>query len=80
MLVTRHYATVGNRRVHYRRAGQGPAIVLLHASPVSSEVFEEVHFPILAKEFTVIAIDTPGQGLSDRLDLGRHAHQVRAVG
>ena len=74
MLVTRHYATVGNRRVHYRRAGQGPAIVLLHASPVSSEVFEEVHFPILAKEFTVIAIDTPGQGLSDRLDLGRQEH------
>lgn len=71
MIITRHYATVGDRRVHYRRAGQGPAIVLLHASPVSSEVFEEVHFPILAKEFTVIAIDTPGQGFSDRLDLGR---------
>ena len=71
MMITRHYATVGSRRVHYRRAGQGPAIVLLHASPVSSEVFEAVHFPILAKEFTVIAIDTPGQGLSDKLDLGR---------
>jgi len=71
MMITRHYLTVGNRRVHYRRAGQGPAIVLLHASPVSSEVFEEVHFPILAKEFTVIAIDTPGQGFSDRLELGR---------
>jgi pimeloyl-ACP methyl ester carboxylesterase len=71
MMITRHYLTVGNRRVHYRRAGQGPAIVLLHASPVSSEVFEEVHFPVLAKEFTVIAIDTPGQGFSDRLELGR---------
>lgn len=71
MMITRHYLTVGNRRVHYRRAGQGPTIVLLHASPVSSEVFEEVHFPILAKEFTVIAVDTPGQGFSDRLQLGR---------
>ena len=71
MMITRHYVTVGNRRVHYRRAGKGPALVLLHASPVSSEVFEAVHFPIFAKEFTVIAIDTPGQGFSDRLDLGR---------
>jgi len=71
MKITRHYVTVGDRRVHYRRAGKGPALVLLHASPVSSEVFEEVHFPIFAKELTVLAFDTPGQGLSDRLDLGR---------
>lgn len=71
MMVTRHYVTVGKRRVHYRRAGKGPALVLLHASPVSSEVFEAVHFPIFAKDFTVIAIDTPGQGFSDSLDLGR---------
>ena len=70
-MITRHYVTIGNRRVHYRRAGQGPALVLLHASPVSSEVFEEVHFPVFSKEFTVIAIDTPGQGFSDPLNLGR---------
>ncbi len=71
MMITRHYVTVGDRRVHYRRAGNGPALVLLHASPVSSEVFEAVHFPVFAKEFTVLAFDTPGQGMSDRLELGR---------
>jgi pimeloyl-ACP methyl ester carboxylesterase len=65
--ITRHFVTVGNRRVHYRRAGEGPPIVLLHASPVSSEVYE-LQIGIYAKHFTAIALDTPGYGLSDPLD------------
>ena len=28
--ITRHFVTVGGRRVHYTRAGSGPAIVLVH--------------------------------------------------
>ena len=69
--IKKHYLTVNNRRVHYRRSGNGPPLIALHASPVSSEVFESVHFPIWQKHFTVIAIDTPGQGLSDPLEIGR---------
>ncbi len=65
--ITRHFVTVGNRRVHYRRAGEGPPIVLLHASPVSSEVYE-LQIGLYAKHFTAIALDTPGYGLSDPLD------------
>lgn len=68
--IARHFVTVGARRVHYRRAGKGPVIVLLHASPVSGEVYEP-HLRIWSKHFTAIAIDTPGNGLSDPLELGR---------
>ncbi len=68
--LTMHYVSVGTRRVHYRRSGTGPALVLLHASPVSSAVFEP-HMRLWSQEFSTIAIDTPGNGLSDPLELGR---------
>jgi hypothetical protein len=34
--VSRHFATLGETQVHYRRAGLGPAVLLLHQSPSSS--------------------------------------------
>lgn len=66
--VTRHYATVGpigaQRQIHYRRAGSGPPVVLLHQSPLSSlEMMPLLHQ--LAPTHTVIAPDTPGFGFSD---------------
>lgn len=69
-MITRHFITLdsrwGARQVHYRRAGTGPALLLLHQSPQSSREFE----PLMrdwASDFTVIAPDTPGYGLSDPL-------------
>ena len=42
--VRRHFVTVnGDRQVHYRRAGKGPAVVLLHQSPTSSRE----HVPLI---------------------------------
>ena len=38
---SKHFVTVGNRRVHYLRAGSGPAVVLLHASPCSAKVLRQ---------------------------------------
>jgi pimeloyl-ACP methyl ester carboxylesterase len=68
--VSRHYVTVdgrfGRRQVHYRRAGSGPALLLLHQSPQSSREL----VPLLAawgEQFTCIAPDTPGYGCSDAL-------------
>jgi len=68
--ITRHVVTVegrwGTRQVHYRRAGQGPAVLLLHQSPQSSRDL----LPLLrawAIHFTLIAPDTPGYGQSDPL-------------
>lgn len=68
--VTRHFVSIrgrrGDRQVHYRRAGAGPCLVLLHQSPQSS-----LEYVPLMKEwgrhFTVIAPDTPGYGASDPL-------------
>ncbi|MEM6832048.1 MAG: alpha/beta hydrolase [Pseudomonadota bacterium] len=66
MRITRHFAHIDGRDVHYRRCGAGPALVLLHASPVSSKVFEPA-MRIFGKSFTCFAFDTPGNGLSDPL-------------
>ena len=68
--IRRHFVTVGNRQVHYRRAGTGPVVVLCHQSPSSSR--ETV--PLMERlmgDFTVFAPDTPGNGLSDPLPLER---------
>jgi pimeloyl-ACP methyl ester carboxylesterase len=65
MRITRHFVTVGNRRVHYLRAGSGPAVALLHASPCSAKVLRPL-LPIFGEQFTALAFDTPGFGLSDK--------------
>ena len=64
--ITRHFVTVGNRRVHYTRAGGGPAVALLHASACSAKVLR-LPQTIFATRFTALAFDTPGFGLSDLL-------------
>jgi len=73
--ITRHFATVrygrwGDRQVHYRRAGSGPVVVLFHQSPLSSRDV----IPAMerwSRNFTCIAPDTPGYGLSDPLGVER---------
>lgn len=62
--VSRHFATVGQAQVHYRRTGTGPAVLLLHQSPASSAEFVAL-MRRLAGRFTVIAPDMPGYGASD---------------
>ena len=64
--ITKHFVTVGQRRLHYHRAGVGPVLVLLHASACSAKVMRP-HIEVLSENFTVIAPDTPGFGLSDLL-------------
>ncbi|MFN8535356.1 MAG: alpha/beta fold hydrolase [Dehalococcoidia bacterium] len=81
MTIERHYAMVGERRVHYRRAGGGPALVLLHAAPNSSFVLEPL-IAQLAASRTAIAIDLPGYGESDPLPVARPTilNYARALG
>lgn len=67
MRITRHYLYVGDRRVHARRAGEGPPLVVLHSCPGSSASMEAVIGP-LAQEHTVIALDNPGYGESAGVD------------
>lgn len=49
--------------LHYREAGQGEPLLLLHANPGDSRDFQAV-MPALAKHFRVLALDWPGYGLS----------------
>jgi len=66
--VTKHFVTAGTRRVHYHRAGEGPVVALLHASPCSAKVMR-LPLEIFASRFTALAFDTPGFDLSDLLPL-----------
>jgi len=69
-VITRHFIDVGSkrsaRRVHYRRAGSGPPLVMVHQSPRSSAEY----IPLIerwAEHFTIFAPDTPGFGDSQPL-------------
>ncbi len=61
-----HYVDLPDGHMHYRRAGGGPPIVLLHASPLSSQSMEP-WIRALAPTMTVFAVDTAGYGQSDPL-------------
>ena len=60
-LITRHFIDINGRQVHYRRAGSGPALLLIHQSPQNSRMWLEM-IARYAPHFTVIAADTPGCG------------------
>lgn len=62
--INNHFTTVDGRRMHYRQAGTGPVVVMLHAAPCSAKVMEPVQ-RVFATEFSTIAVDLPGFGLSD---------------
>lgn len=68
--ITRHYLTLGSgasqRRVHYRRAGTGPVLLLVHQSPRSSAEYEDL-MRQWGDHFTCIAPDTAGFGQSQPL-------------
>ena len=54
-------AKVNGTTLHYVRGGNGPAIILLHGFPMDWYVYHKV-MPLLAKKFTVVAVDLRGVG------------------
>ncbi len=70
--ITRHLLTIPThnekaaRRVHYRRCGNGPALLMVHQSPRSSAEYTAL-MQQWGEHFTCIAPDTPGFGQSDPL-------------
>jgi pimeloyl-ACP methyl ester carboxylesterase len=54
---------VAGLRIAYRRAGEGPPLVLLHGGPVDSRQWRG-QLDGLSDEFTVVAWDMPGCGRS----------------
>jgi pimeloyl-ACP methyl ester carboxylesterase/heme-degrading monooxygenase HmoA len=65
--IKEHRAEVNGQAIHYLKAGAGPALLLVHGYPESSESWRKVA-PELAKSFTVIAPDTRGVGQSSVAD------------
>nr|WP_087573429.1 MULTISPECIES: alpha/beta hydrolase [unclassified Sphingomonas]AJW29447.1 putative hydrolase or acyltransferase (alpha/beta hydrolase) [Sphingomonas sp. JE1] len=65
--VLRRFIEVEGRSIHYRVAGSGPAVVMLHDSPRSSRLHLET-IRHLSRRFRVFALDTPGYGNSQPLD------------
>ena len=64
--IGRHFCQVGGQWLHYRRMGQGPAVLLMHQTPQSSQTLEPL-MRLLAPYCTAIAVDTPGFGQSEPL-------------
>ena len=52
--------------IHYRTAGSGPAIMLLHINQQSSALYLEL-IAALAPRMRAVAIDYPGHGMSDHV-------------
>ncbi len=59
------FVEVDGLRLHYREAGAGDPVLLLHGWPTSSYLWRDI-IGQLAEERRVIAIDLPGFGKSDK--------------
>lgn len=62
-----HYLSLDDPslRLHYREAGEGEAVLLLHGWPTSAHLWRQI-MPELARTHRVIALDLPGFGGSDK--------------
>ncbi|NQX10886.1 alpha/beta hydrolase [Microbacteriaceae bacterium VKM Ac-2855] len=86
-MMRRSYADTPRGQVHLRRAGHGPeTVLLLHQTAASSAMYEAFAAEFLAAEsakYTLIAVDTPGFGMSftpeDPYDLGDWADDLLAA-
>ncbi|KRD12272.1 alpha/beta fold hydrolase [Streptomyces sp. Root264] len=57
------FVAAGGSRIHYKRAGRGPALVLLHGSASSLQHFDRAA-ALLSQSFDVIRPDLPAFGLT----------------
>ena len=67
-MIRRAFADLPNRQAHYRHAGEGAPLLMLHASPGSSKQLES-KIVAIARNRRVIAPDTPGNGDSTPLEI-----------
>jgi pimeloyl-ACP methyl ester carboxylesterase len=69
-------------KMHYLKAGHGPAVILLHGYTQTSRMWRPI-IPLLAQKFTVIAPDLPGVGDSeiteDGLDMKTAAIRIHGL-
>jgi pimeloyl-ACP methyl ester carboxylesterase len=79
------YAEIGDQRLHYVEAGDGPLIILLHGFPEFWYGWRQQITPLAAAGFRVVAPDMRGYNLSSRpvgvaaYDSDRLASDVRGL-
>jgi len=66
------YVTVGDAKLHVRRMGQGPMLLLIHGSFASLHTWEIVQKE-LAHDFTTISVDLPAHGLTGPIPSARYS-------
>jgi pimeloyl-ACP methyl ester carboxylesterase len=64
--IVQKFIVTAGINIHYRQAGTGPLLFILHPSPRSSKMMEPL-LQLLATQFTVVAPDMPGYGYSNPL-------------
>jgi len=62
-MLRKGYVDIPAGQVHYREEGTGEPLLLLHQTPSSSDEYS-LMIPLLAKSCRIIALDTPGFGMS----------------
>ena len=79
---TSRYVNSGDVRLHVVTGGDGPPLLLIHGWPESWYGWRMV-MPALAKDFSVVAVDQRGMGISDKpqtgYDAGTQASDMVAV-
>jgi len=77
------YVVHDGARLHFLRAGQGPAVVLVHGANGTSHDFPARLLVELARDHTVIVFDRPGHGWSDappgRLGVRENAEALKTL-
>ena len=66
------FVTVDGLRIHYRTAGSGPPLILIHG--IGANLFTwHLVFDALSQEYAVYALDLKGHGLSDKPGSGDYS-------
>ena len=68
-------------KLHYLQGGKanGPTIVFLHGTASTAASYADLE-PILGDQFNLIALDFPGHGQSDHIDVARFGFQYSMIG
>src|SRR5690348_2405467 len=79
---TSRYVDAGEVRLHAVVGGDGPPLLLVHGWPETWYAWRHL-MPTLAADFTVVAVDQRGRGLSDKpaggYDTGTLANDLVAL-
>jgi magnesium chelatase accessory protein len=64
------FIEAGGIRWHVQQTGRGPALLLVHGTGASTHSWRDL-LPILAQDYSVIAVDLPGHRFTDAVSVAR---------